>query len=184
MKKSIFILALLFSVSISAQETKKWMIGIGVNFIDNTNSQDDNYLDVSNWNATMSVSKLTAQYAITKNFAVSSEFTLNTIDSNKDQNGGKITTDLAYFGCDLNARYNTASLLKLSSKYSLEPIMGLGFLWADNNPNQSANVGFSLGYFFNDSYGVRFQTLGKFASDENNVGNNMIQHALELVFKL
>ena len=31
---------------------------------------------------------------------------------------------------------------------------------------------------------VRFQTLGKFAFDQNTVGNNMIQHSLELVFKL
>jgi hypothetical protein len=42
----------------------------------------------------------------------------------------------------------------------------------------------SLAYFFNDTYGVRLQTVGKFASEQNTVGNNMIQHALELVFRL
>lgn len=184
MKKIAIVLVCLLTLSVSAQESNKWTIGVGVNFIDNTNSQDDNYFDVSNWNSTLSVSKLTAQYEFATNFALSSEFTLNKLDSGKMQNGGEIASNLSYFGWDLNTRYNTASLMKLSSKFSIEPVAGFGLSWTDSTPNQSVNAGLSLGYFFNESYGIRFQTLGKFASDENTVGNNMIQHSLELVFKL
>jgi hypothetical protein len=184
MKKLIVVFVIFFSMSLTAQESKKWLIGVGVNFIDNTNSQDDNYLDVSNWSSTMSVSKLSVQYAVNTNFSLASEFTLNKLGSNKIHNSKTIANNLAYFGWDINARYNTASLLKLPSKYTIEPIVGLGLSSTDGNSNQSFNTGLSLGYFFNDTYGVRLQTVGKFASEQNTVGNNMIQHALELVFRL
>jgi hypothetical protein len=91
---------------------------------------------------------------------------------------------MAYFGMDLNARYNVASWLKLPSKYALEPMVGVGASWTDGTPNKSVNAGLSIGYQINDIYGIRLQTLGKFASEQNTVGNNMIQHSVELYFNL
>ena len=45
--------------------------------------------------------------------------------SNFVQNGESIAVNMAYFGVDLNARYNVANWLKLPSKYSIEPLVGL-----------------------------------------------------------
>lgn len=185
MKKIVLAIIFLFTLSVSAQDAKKWTVGVGVNFIDNSNSQNGNYFNVSNWNSTLSVSKLSAQYEFYKNFAVSSEFTFNRLDKDKDQNGGVIESNLSYFGWDFNGRYNTTGLFKLPSKYVIEPVVGVGLSWTDGISNQSLNAGLAFGYFFNDVYGVRLQTLGKFASEtDTTVGNNMIQHSIELIFKL
>lgn len=185
MKKLIFVFTCMFVLNAFAQETNKWTVGVGINFIDNTNSQDDNYVNVSNWNSTYSLSKLTVQYEFVKDFSLSSEFTLNRLEKDKEHNGTSIESNLAYFGWDFNGRYNTASFLKLPKKYTIEPILGVGLSWTDGTPNQSINTGLSLGYFFNDYYGLRLQTQGKFASNTTAVvGNNMIQHSLEFVIRL
>lgn len=185
MKKITFFILYLFVLNASAQESNKWLVGVGINFIDNTNSQDDNYFNVSNWNSTYSISKLTIQYEFVKDFSLSSEFTLNRLDKGKEHNGTTIGSNLSYFGWDLNGRYNVASLLNIPKKYSLEPILGVGFSWTGGTPNQSVNSGLSLGYFFNDYYGIRLQTQGKFAFEtDSTVGNNMIQHSLEFILRL
>ena len=186
--KKVVVLALLMVASVTfAQETKKqskWIIGVGVNFIDNTNTIDNNFVNVSNWNATMGVSKLSAQYFFNSKFSVSSEFSLNRLNKDVMQNGESIAVNKAYFGVDFNARYNVASWFKLPSKYALEPIVGVGNSWTGTNPNQSLNTGLALGYQINNIYGIRVQTLGKFASEKYTLGNNMIQHSLELYFNL
>lgn len=187
MKKVVILAFLMVSTFSFAQETKKeskWVIGAGLNIIDNTSSGDNDYFNASNWNATLGFSKLSVQYYYNSKFSVSSEFTTNRLDRDVKQNGESIDTNLSYFGLDLNARYNVADLIKLPSKFSVEPILGVGNAWTNRNSNQSFNTGLSVGYQFNETYGVRVQTLGKFASEQNTVGNNMIQHSLELYFKL
>ena len=187
MKKVVILALLMVSTFSFAQETKKeskWVIGAGVNFIDNTSSGNNEYFNFSNWNATLGFSKLSVQYFYNTNLSVSSEFTINRLDKGVDQNGQSIDANLSYFGFDLNARYNVAGLMKLPSKFSVEPILGVGNAWTSGNPNQSFNTGLSLGYQINETYGVRVQTLGKFAAEKYTVGNNMIQHSLELYFKL
>lgn len=185
MKKITFFILYLFVLNASAQESNKWLVGVGINFIDNTNSQDDNYFNVSNWNSTMSLSKITVQYNFINDISLASEFTLNRLDKGKEHNGTTIGSNLSYFGWDLNGRYNVASLLNIQKKYSIEPILGVGFSWTGGTPNQSVNSGLSLGYFFNDYYGIRLQTQGKFAFEtDSTVGNNMIQHSLEFIIRL
>jgi hypothetical protein len=187
MKKILFFSLLSFSLSSFAQEVttdSKWAIGFGVNFIDNSNSLDNNYLDSTNWNTTYMFSKFSAQYFYNSKFSVSSEFTINKFDRAKMQNGGTISENLSFYAIDLNARYNVGSYLKLPNRFSLEPIVGVGNSWTDYAPNQSLNTGFAIGYQFNEFYGLRLQTLGKFASEKQTVGNNMIQHSLELYFRL
>jgi hypothetical protein len=187
MKKFILFALFSFSCGSFAQEAttdSKWAVSFGVNFIDNTNSQDNNYLDFSNWNSTYTFSKFSAQYFYNSNFSVSSEFSINKLERTKMQNGGTINENLSFYAIDVNARYNVGSYLKLPNRFSLEPIVGVGNYWTDNAPNQSLNTGLAIGYQFNEDYGLRFQTLGKFASEKQTVGNNMIQHSLELYFRL
>lgn len=186
--KKVFLSVLVFlSTLVVAQNDKnnsKWAVGFGFNFIDNTNSQGNNYLNVSEWNSTYTFSKVSLQYFYNQKFSASSEFTINKLDNEKLQNGGYISDNLSYFGVDFNARYNTASYLKLPSKFCVEPVLGVGFSWTDRSPNQSLNTGLALGYQFNNVYALRLQTLGKFAAEKNVTGNNMIQHSLELLINL
>jgi hypothetical protein len=187
MKKVVILAWLMVSTFSFAQETKKeskWAIGAGVNFIDNTSSGNNEYFNFSNWNATLGFSKLSVQYFYNTNLSFSSEFTMNRLDKDVKQNEQTIDTNLSYFGFDLNARYNIAGLMKLPSKFVVEPILGVGNAWTSGISNQSLNTGISLGYQITEKYGVRVQTLGKFAAEQNTVGNNMIQHSLELYFKL
>lgn len=183
MKKFTVILLLLLSLCMFAQESKKWMVGFGMNFIDNTSSGDGKHLNFSNWNSTYTLSKLFAQYEVIENFSISSELTINNLSEENIHNGKNIDKNLSFFGVDFNARYNTASLIKLPAKFTLEPLAGFGFSWADNNPNQSLNVGLSVGYLIGENYGVRLQTLGKFAADQDDISNNLIQHSFELFFR-
>lgn len=84
----------------------------------------------------------------------------------------------------MNARYDVASLLKFPSKFSVEPLVGFVTNWTDGALNQSFNTGMTIGYQIDATYGVRLQTVSKFATENNTLGNNMIQHSIEFLIKL
>ena len=90
MKKIVVAMFCLFALSVSTQDIKKWVIRVGVNFIDNNNSEDNNYMDVSNWNSTLSISKLGVQYYYDDAFSLATEFSLNRLDRGIRQNSGDI----------------------------------------------------------------------------------------------
>jgi hypothetical protein len=185
MKKIITLFALAVSAFGIAQESSKWTVGFGVNAIDNTSTQDAVYFQTKDWNVAPVISKFSASYDVQQHLAVGTEVAINKYMANKTHNGvqGAITSDLNFVAVDVNAKYNVDHFFTQSKWFDASVIGGVGFFWLGTEANQSVNPGVALDFWLADGYGIRLQTLGRVALDNNKIGNNHIQHSVEFIFK-
>jgi len=183
MRKIIFILVSLTALTVSSQEVKKWNFGFGVNAIDNTSTKDSQYFNTKNWNMMPFISSFSLDRKFQNNFSVGATFSMNVYDSSNMQNGTVISRDLTYVALDANAKYTFDQHLVDVKWFDASVVGGAGLAWLDGKNNQFFNTGLALDFWLSKSFGFRLQTLGKFAFDNNKLGNNHIKHSAELVVK-
>jgi hypothetical protein len=188
--KKIAVLVLVFATSFGFaqidqnQENKKWTFGFGINSIDNNSSFNEQFLNSNkNWNNVSSLSKFSVERALGSNFSVDAAITYNRISKEKLQNGIAITNDLNYFALDVNGKFYFDNYISEQSKVDAYVLAGVGIWSADDVSNQSGNLGLGFAFWIQPGLGLRLQTVGKFAADQEQTINNHIQHSVELVFK-
>lgn len=92
--------------------------------------------------------------------------------------------EYTYYSMDSSLKYYFNDLVQ-SETFELFAQGGLG-LFNINGTNVSANVGGGMGFWFNDTWGIRLKSLGKFAFNANNNldNNNHFQYFFEVVLNL
>ncbi|ESU27274.1 hypothetical protein FLJC2902T_19770 [Flavobacterium limnosediminis JC2902] len=189
MKKAIaLVLVLTATIGFSQeeqklQEEKKWTFGAGVNFIDNTSTGGDGYLNTSQWNILPCVSTFGVERDFSNGFSADARLSLNEFEAENMQNGTVITRDVTYVAFDAAARYTFDQHLFDAEWFDATAVAGAGLFWVDGQNNQSGNVGMAFDFWFQPALGLRLQTLGKFAFEEETLGNNHLQHSLEFIVK-
>jgi OOP family OmpA-OmpF porin len=189
MKKIIFLLLSVITVQGFAQEEKKeeikkWTVGFGINFIDNTSTYNDQYLNVSKqWNSIQTISKVSVERSITNLFSAEAALTVNKLSKDKLQNGEKIISDVNYISLDVSGKFYFDEFIVKKSKFDTYVILGAGLNSADSVFNQTANYGLGFNYWLEPNLGLRFQTIGKYGIEQQTLCNNHIQHSAELIFK-
>ena len=185
MKRVIVVLVLVMSASLFGQETAspKWKFGFGVNFIDNSALESKQFFKTNNWNAIDFISLFSADYAVGQNLAIGGTVSMNELSKDNNQNGGMITKDVLYVAFDANARYTFDQHLVDVAWFDASVVGGAGLFMVDGKGNQTLNGGLALDFWFSKTTGIRLQTLGKFALEEDLLGNNHIQHSAQFVVK-
>jgi hypothetical protein len=186
--KNLFALLLLLTVTIGfSQENdknSKWIIGFGANFIDNTSTMNNQYFNTSKqWNYVPTVSKISFEKSISKEFSIESAIAMNSISSKVYQNGTMIQTDAAYYGLDLNGKFFFDDYIVPQTNVDAFLVLGVGINSVDSVTNQTSNFGLGFNFWFQPNLGFRLQTVGKFGFDQKSLLNNHIQHSAELIFK-
>jgi hypothetical protein len=185
MKKIITLFALAISTFAVAQESSKWTVGFGVNAIDNTSTDDAIFFQTKDWNVAPVISKFSATYDVKEHLAVGAEVAINKYLAKNEHNGDQnaISGDVNFVGVDLNARYNVDHFFTQAKWFDASVVGGLGMFWVGGEANQSVNPGLALDFWLGEGYGIRVQSLGRVAFDNNKLGNNHIQHSVEFIFK-
>lgn len=188
--KNLFTLFLLLTVIVSfGQEndnaqTSKWTIGLGANFIDNTSSMNNQYLNSSKqWNYIPALSIFSVERSFSEKLSVASSIALNVISSEKFQNGATIAEDVNYYGLDINGKFFFDDYIVKQSKIDSYVVLGLGINSVDDIMNQTGNFGLGLNFWLQPNLGLRLQTVGKYGFEQNTLLNNNIQHSAELILK-
>lgn len=188
--KKIALLVVIFATNFSFaqidqnQENKKWTFGFGINSIDNSSKFDKQFLNSNkNWSTVSSISKFSVERALGSNFSADAAISYNRISKEKLHNGITITDDLNYFALDVNGKFYFDNYISEQSKIDAYVVAGAGIWSAGDVSNQSGNVGLGFAFWIQTGLGLRLQTIGKFAVDQEPTVNNHIQHSLELVFK-
>ena len=188
--KNLFTLFLLFTVFVSfGQENgntqnSKWTIGLGVNFIDNTSTLNNQFLNSSkHWNFIPALSIFSVERSFSEKVSVSSSIAMNVISSEKLQNGTTLAEDVNYYGLDINGKFFFDDYIVKQSKIDSYVVLGLGINYVDDVTNQTGNFGLGLNFWLQPNLGLRLQSVGKYGFDQNVLLNNNIQHSAELILK-
>ncbi len=187
--KNLFLFLLFSTVALVAQDKKstvkpKWIIGLGANFIDNTSTSKNQFLNYpEQWNYLKTVSKVSFERILNDKFSIELAMAINKISPEIQQNGGAINDDQNYVGLDLNGKFSFGKYLYKCPAIDPYIVGGLGINKVGDNTNQTPNYGLGLNFWFNKTIGLRFQTLGKYGIIQKTLMNNHIQHSAELVLK-
>jgi len=189
MKKILLLLVTIITFQGFAQEEKKdetrnWTLGFGMNFIDNTGTLNNQFLNVSDqWNSIQSISKVSVERSITNLFSAEAAFTINKLSKDKLQNGTKILSDLNYMAIDVSGKFYFDEFIVEKSNLDVYIILGAGVNSANSIYNGTGNYGLGFNYWLQPNIGFRVQTIGKYAFEQKEICNNHLQHSLELIFK-
>lgn len=193
MKKILFLLVSIVALQVNAQEEKKeekkeenrkWTVGFGVNFVDNTSTFNNQFLNVNKqWNSVPTVSKISVERSINSLFSADAAFTVNRLTKDKLQNGSTIFSDVNYIALDVSGKFYFDEFIVEKSKLDAYVILGTGINSVDAVYNGTGNYGLGFNYWIEPNIGLRIQTIGKYAFEQQTICNNHIQHSAELIFK-
>ncbi|MDY8136899.1 hypothetical protein [Aquimarina sp. 2201CG5-10] len=187
----IKVLTLLFFIikggTIFSQEYDPWILGVGVNIVDNSGSRFDELLDVeNNWNLSKLI-KGSIERRFEYDFGAVMVLSINEFDRGKKINSVINNERVNYFAVDIMIKNYTSNYWKdpRHSKYDAYIIGGWGGNFFDWVLNNSINVGVGLNIKIRTYTWLNFQTIGKFSIDNNTPGNaNHLQHSVSVVFWL
>lgn len=188
MKKTLTILSCCFALIGSAQEKQtkekeKWVFGSGINFIDNSAITYNQYFKTKNLNAIPFISSFSVDRKLENNLAIGVNLSMNQYQANNIHNGNSISRDLTYFVINANAKYNFDQHITDLKWFDASVLAGAGFGWLGGENNQFLNTGLTLDFWLSNTVGMRLQTIGKFAIDNDQLFNNHIQHTAEFILK-
>jgi hypothetical protein len=183
MKKTLAVLACCFALIGSAQETQKWVFGSGINFIDNSATTNNEFLKTKNWNTIPFISSFSVDRKLENNIAIGANLSMNQYEADNLQNGSLISRDLTYFVINAHAKYTFDQHIVDVKWFDAAVLAGAGLGWLDGENNQFLNTGLTLDFWLSSTVGMRLQTVGKFAIDNDQLFNNHIQHTAEFIFK-
>lgn len=183
MKKTLLILSFFFALIGMAQENKKWVFGSGINFIDNSATTNNEYLKTKNWNTIPFVTSFSVDRKLKNNFAIGANLSMNQYEADNLHNGSLISRDLTYFVINANTKYTFDQHVLDIKWFDASLIAGAGSGWLDGKNNQFLNTGLTLDFWVSNDIGLRIQTVGKFAIDNDKLFNNHIQHTAEFIIK-
>ena len=170
--------------TLSAQESDPIVIGVGVNAVDNSGSQINELLNISdNWN----LSRL-LQLSIEKRFDYDYGF-IAALSMNKFSDGKTINTEynktnLDYFSLDVMIKNYTSNYFLDPKHANIEgyAVGGLGANFIGSELAKTINFGFGLNFNLDYHLRINIQSIAKFSIDSATAGNaNHFQHSISLI---
>ncbi|WP_458628853.1 outer membrane beta-barrel protein [Winogradskyella sp. PC D3.3] len=190
--KKILLLALIitFSISSFAQRNKSdWSLNIGLNAINSLGTQSP-LNSPEDWSYQFPISA-GVEFNWTDRFAIEQSITFNGFSEDSRIDYAKPEKNYNYISFDTHVKYYFGELIlgrgRNADWFDIYANAGLGFFHI-NETNISANIGGGVLFWLNRhrSFGLRAQTIAKFAFDHSNSGydNNHYQYHLQAIFKL
>ncbi len=188
--KKLYLLLLLFVAKVLcgyAQENDPWVLGIGMNVVDNSGSRFEELMDIeNNWNLSQFI-KATVEKRFEYDYGIELTGSLNRFEKSKKINSQTNDNNVNYFAVDIMLKDYFTNYWSdpRKAKYTGYIIGGWGGNFFDGIINNSLNIGFGLNRRINFHTWLSFQTLGKFSIDDNTPGNaNHLQHSVTVIFWL
>lgn len=162
-----------------AQENSQWILGFGVNALNNSGDVTKNLTKADNWTFAKIPFYLSAELIFDGQFSLASILSLNYFTDGKFMNGEKIIgedqggNDAGYMAFDMNVKYSFSKLLN-SNAFEPYAFIGAGVSHfgdykTQENPTEliedisifTFNAGFGMNYWFSSTWGVNLNATGK-----------------------
>ena len=163
----------------NTQENSQWILGFGVNTVDNSDAQFEDLLNTDRWAFAKNPFYLSAELIFDGQFSVASTLSLNYFTDGKFMNGEKIIgedqggNDAGYLAFDMNLKYSFSKLLD-SNAFEPYAFIGTGVSHfgdykTEENPTEliedisifTFNTGLGMNYWFSSTWGVNLNATGK-----------------------
>ena len=163
----------------NTQENSQWILGFGVNALNNSGDVTKNLTKADNWTFAKIPFYLSAELIFDGQFSVASTLSLNYFTDGKFMNGEKIIgedqggNDAGYLAFDTNVKYSFSKLLN-SNAFEPYAFIGAGVSHfgdykTQENPAEliedisifTFNAGFGMNYWFSSTWGVNLNATGK-----------------------
>ncbi|WP_271782584.1 hypothetical protein [Aquimarina algiphila] len=189
----LLFLVLIFFIKTSlafSQENYSWILGLGINTVDNSGSRFDELLEIeNNWNISR-LAKATLEKRFEYDYGLEVGFSINKFSGGKTINSEINQESLEYFAIDLMVKNYISNYWLWGCDcnnpwYNLYITGGWGGNFFNGGINNTLNIGFGMNIKLGIYMWLNFQTLGKFSIDNNTPGNaNHLQHSISLQFLL
>ncbi|MEW7278167.1 hypothetical protein ABW636_06195 [Aquimarina sp. 2201CG1-2-11] len=172
---------------ICAQENDSWILGTGINIVDNSGSQFKELINIEeNWNISRLL-KITMEKRFKYDYGIEASFTLNEFLKKKKINSELNTQNRNYYAIDIMLKNYVSNYWKdpRHAKNIMYIIGGWGGNFFNGGINNSFNIGIGINFKTSYKTSLNLQTLGKFSIDNNTPGNaNHLQHSVSFIFQL
>ncbi|PWL37710.1 hypothetical protein DKG77_15545 [Flagellimonas aquimarina] len=192
-KPVIAVLALLFSLVITAQEkplTKKdsivksaWIVSIGTNFVDDSGDEFGELFDFKEgWNAVPFPSRVSIGRYFENGIGLEAIGTYNKYKEGKIVDNAVNLEDVDYLGIDFRVSYDLNMILGDTGFF--DPYIGIGAGYTDANNQGRGTYNAVLGFrtWLSDHWGLDFSSTGKWTMSTDN-STNHVQHSAGLAYR-
>ncbi|MBP1839095.1 hypothetical protein [Formosa algae] len=169
----------------------EWVASAGINIVDNSAFKDP-LKGTEDWSFSTPIT-IGIEYKFDEYWSLSSMISLNKIDKFYVDYGQSQETGLAqgwlnesgtYFSFDVNGKFYYDELIARNDQIDAYAGLGLGYFNVSDESNVSGNFALGLRFWFTPEYGVRLQSMAKFAFDNDKVyANNNFIHSLEFLYR-
>jgi OOP family OmpA-OmpF porin len=163
----------------------KCVFSIGWNIVDNTSTRNNDFLDWNqHYNVVPFLSKISLDRSWNQTISTNVAFTYSRLYKENYQNGETneiLTVD--YFALDVLGKLYVDQFFFKSNWLDVHLCAGVGMNYADKDYNKTFNAGAGLDFWIFPRWGLRFQTLGKWAFNQALLANNHIQHSAEVLHR-
>lgn len=194
MKKLTAILFFLMCTTFAYSQYRgydEWIASVGINIVDN--SALKNPFEGAEDLSFSTPITFGIEYKFDENWAINPMFSFNEIDrfyvdyKHAKDTGlpqGWIEKNGSYFSFDVNGKFYYDEYIVRDNRLDAYVAFGFGFYEVSKESNISGNFGLGIRYWITKEFGVRVQTLAKFAFDSDQIyANNNLIHSLELLYR-
>ena len=184
----------------NTQENSQWILGFGVNTVDNSDAQFEDLLNTDRWAFAKNPFYLSAELIFDGQFSVASTLSLNYFTEGKifqnetilgKEEGGN---DAGYLAVDLALKYSFSKLLD-SNAFEPYAFIGAGVSHfgdykTEENPTEliepidifTFNAGLGMNYWFSSTWGVNLNVIGKWGV--NTTASNHLQSSIGVLYHI
>ncbi|NJB70301.1 outer membrane protein OmpA-like peptidoglycan-associated protein/opacity protein-like surface antigen [Saonia flava] len=195
MKTKVFNLIIivgLFNQALLAQDVQltskdsivqsSWIIGLGINIVDDSGDAFGNLFEVENqWNMVSFPSRLSIGKYFKNGLGVEAIGTYNKYKVGKLIDGDINDSEKDYLGLDARLSYDLNKIIGQTGWFDPYVGIGAGYTDANNNPRGTYNAIIGFRTWFSNRLGLDFSSSGKWSMGTG--ATNHIQHAAGLIYQ-
>lgn len=194
LRSHLFIALSFIATLVSAQESMEltakdsivkssWVAGLGINVVDDTASPySGNLLDIKDsWNAVPYPSSISIARNFSNGLGVKAVGSYNKYKVGKLIDGAVNMAERDYYAIDGMVNYDLNKLFGETGWFDPYMQAGVGYSSIGDIGRTTGNAGFGFNTWFNDTWGLNFNTMGKWGIEEGST--KQVQHTAAVVYR-
>ncbi|MGB5666303.1 MAG: OmpA family protein [Maribacter sp.] len=160
-----------------------WVVGLGYNIVDDSATPfGEDFLDIKNtWHALPYPSRISIGRFFKNGLGIEAIGSFNKYKVGKIVDGAINTSPRDYYAIDGKISYDLNKLIGETSWFDPYLHVGAGYTSIGSVERTTANTGFGFNTWFDDKWGLNFNTMGKWGIKEGST--KQLQHSAGVVYR-